>query len=120
MFYIGNAIKHNDKPKIEISVECNDKNKFWEFSINDNGPGIDTRYHEKIFVIFQTLKARDEFESTGIGLAIVKKIIEDVGGNIWVESSPGNGASFKLKIKKNSIDPALITGINTNLSQLIM
>ncbi len=117
---LGNAIKHNDKPSIEISVSCKDKDKFWQFSVTDNGPGIDVRYHEKVFVIFQTLKARDEFESTGIGLAIVKKIIEDAGGKIWIDSAVGKGATFSFTVPKNSIDPALITGVDNNFSQLVL
>ena len=64
------------------------------FCVKDNGPGIDPRYHDKIFEIFQTLQARDEFESTGVGLSLVKKIIEIYGGKIWVDSELGNGSSF--------------------------
>jgi len=80
--------------------------------IKDNGPGIDKRFHEKVFVIFQTLKARDEFESTGIGLSIVKKIVEEAGGSIRIESTPGEGAAFYFTVPKNQIDASLITGKN--------
>jgi signal transduction histidine kinase len=62
--------------------------------VRDNGPGIDSEFHEKIFIIFQTLQARDKVESTGVGLAIVKKIIEEKGGKVWVESEKGKGTSF--------------------------
>jgi len=93
---ISNAVKYCDKPVAEISIGCEDNNEGWIFSVKDNGPGIDPRYHEKVFVIFQTLNRRDEMESTGVGLAIVKKIIEDHGGKIWVESQPGEGADFKF------------------------
>lgn len=65
-----------------------------EFCIADNGPGISSEFHEKIFTIFQTLERRDDVENIGAGLAIGKKIIEDYGGKVWVESSPGNGARF--------------------------
>ncbi len=91
---ISNAIKFNDKKEKIVEVDAEDKKNFWHFKVKDNGPGIDKQFHEKIFVIFQTLNARDEFESTGIGLAIVKRIIEDKGGQIWVESEPGQGATF--------------------------
>jgi signal transduction histidine kinase len=106
---IGNAIKYNDKATPEISISVEEKQNDWEFSIKDNGPGIDPKFHEKIFVIFQTLNRRDEVESTGVGLAIVKKIIEDQGGSIWVESQAGKGADFKFlwpKVKKQK-DAAL-------------
>jgi signal transduction histidine kinase len=93
---ISNAIKYCDKPMAEISIGCESSKEGWVFSVKDNGPGIDPRYHDKIFVIFQTLNRRDEMESTGVGLAIVKKIIEDHGGKIWVESQPGEGSNFKF------------------------
>jgi PAS domain S-box-containing protein len=94
MNIINNAIRYNDKENILIDIGIKDKGMDWEFYIKDNGPGIEPRYHEKIFVIFQTLNARDEVESRGVGLAIVKKLIEDEGGKIWLESDAGIGANF--------------------------
>jgi len=91
---IGNAMKHMDKPSGEIRAQWEDGGAEWRFSVSDNGPGIDAKYHDKIFQIFQTLHPRDEVESTGIGLAIVKKIVEFYGGNIWVESVVGQGSTF--------------------------
>ncbi len=91
---LNNAIKYNDKDSPEVTISVEEQRDHWKFTIRDNGPGIDEQFHEKIFVIFQTLQARDEFESTGVGLAIVKKIIEEMGGQIWVESEKGKGASF--------------------------
>ena len=85
----------------------------WTFSVKDNGPGIDPKFHEKVFVIFQTLNRRDDVESTGVGLAIVKKIVEDEGGKIWIESEPGKGADFKFfwpKVKKVK-EAALIAAV---------
>ena len=93
---IGNAIKYNDKEIKEIKISVNDQPEGWTFSVKDNGPGIESQYHEKIFVIFQTLNRRDDVESTGVGLAIVKKIIEDQGGKIWVESELGKGSDFRF------------------------
>lgn len=67
---------------------------FYEFAVADDGPGIASQYHERIFVIFQTLYPRDTKENTGVGLAVVKKIVETVGGKIHVESEEGQGAIF--------------------------
>ena len=107
---LTNAIKYNDKEKIYIRVDMKESTDKWEFSVEDNGPGIEPQYHEKIFVIFQTLNARDNFESTGVGLAIVKKIIEEEGGTIRVESDKGRGAKFCFtwpKKKQDALEPAL-------------
>jgi PAS domain S-box-containing protein len=91
---IGNAIKYNDKKEGLIQVVCKEYETGYEFSVIDNGPGIPEEFHEKIFVIFQTLQSRDKFESTGIGLTIVRRILEDCGGSISVESSAGQGSKF--------------------------
>jgi signal transduction histidine kinase len=91
---IGNAVKYHDKPQGEIEVLFKDSANYYTFSVGDNGPGIDKNYHEKIFVIFQTLQERDSFESTGVGLAIVKKILDDRKQTIKVISSPGKGSTF--------------------------
>jgi two-component system sensor kinase FixL len=99
---IGNAIKFMDKPQGDIRVGCAYDGAFWRFSVTDNGPGIDPQYHEKIFQIFQTLHPRDEVESTGIGLAIVKKIVEFYGGQIWVESEVGKGSTFWFTLPKEA------------------
>jgi len=86
---LSNAVEYMDKPKGQIRVGCVEQNGFWKFSVADNGPGIDQKYHKKIFKIFQTLSPRDRIDSTGIGLSIVKKIVELNGGVVWVESEPG-------------------------------
>lgn len=99
---IGNAIKYNDKKEINIVISAEEKENDWLISVRDNGPGIDSRFHEKVFVIFQTLNSRDTIESTGVGLAIVKKIVEEEGGSIWVESEPGKGADFRFTWPKES------------------
>ena len=92
-----------DKPKGYIGINCSEDKSFWRFSIRDNGSGIDEKYFDKIFQIFQTLKAKDEMENIGIGLSIVKKIIELYGGKIWVESEPGKGSMFFFTLKKSSV-----------------
>ncbi len=93
---LSNAIKysHRQDGRVEITVE--EMDAFYAFSVSDNGPGIDPEFHEKIFVIFQTLAARDKVESTGVGLTLIKKIIEEQGGAIGVESAEGQGASFRF------------------------
>jgi signal transduction histidine kinase len=83
-----------------VEISCEDKGGQWEFSVADNGPGIDPRYHDKIFKIFQTLQARDKFESTGIGLSIIKKIVEQNNGRIWLESEIGKGTTFFFTLPK--------------------
>lgn len=93
---ISNAIKHNHRPDGRISVSVADLGPMYEFTVADNGPGIAPQFHHKIFVIFQTLTARDKMESTGIGLTVVKKIVETVGGNITLESDEGKGATFRF------------------------
>ncbi|KAA6441041.1 PAS domain S-box protein [Dyadobacter flavalbus] len=98
---ISNGIKYNDKPQIRIKVRWTEQESGLEFSVSDNGPGISPEYFEKIFVIFQTLQSRDEVESTGVGLAIVKKIIDEKGGVIRIESTMTEGTTFFFTWPKN-------------------
>ncbi len=91
---ISNAIKYNNKPEGLIRIKFTESSQFYTFSVTDNGQGIDQEYHDRIFVIFQTLQERDAVESTGVGLAIVKKIVERQGGTIWVDSQPDHGSTF--------------------------
>ena len=93
---VGNAVKYHDKTSGEIRVYCRPKGEFFEFYVEDDGPGIEPAYHEKIFVIFQTLQDRDSFESTGIGLSIVKKILDDRNLTIDIDSQPGLGSTFRF------------------------
>jgi len=97
---ISNAVKYTDKPKARIKIACADEHDFWKFSVEDNGCGIKEQYYDKIFEIFQTLASRDKSESTGIGLSIVKKIVELYGGRVWVTSKPGLGSTFCFTLPK--------------------
>ncbi len=97
---ISNSIKHHPKIDGKIKIFVSDKGQFYEFAVADDGAGIAPQYHDKVFVIFQTLEARDKVENTGIGLAIVKKIVESQGGIIRVDSQEGQGATFYFTWRK--------------------
>lgn len=98
---IDNAIKHHDRPDGSIRVTVNDLGDTVEFFVEDNGPGIDPNYHTRIFELFQTLHPRDKVEGSGMGLAIVKKTVESMGGQISLASSEGQGACFRFSWPKN-------------------
>ncbi|MBU1672179.1 MAG: PAS domain S-box protein [Actinobacteria bacterium] len=97
---IGNAVKFMDRPDGEVTVSYTDEGTAWRLAVADNGPGIDPKYQETIFGIFQTISPRDEVEGTGLGLTLVKKIVEMHGGRVWVESEVGEGATFYFTIPK--------------------
>ncbi len=105
---LSNAIKFMDKPAGRVVVNCAAEGDagdaaglVWHFSVADNGPGIEARHFDKVFQLFQTLAPRDKIEGTGVGLALVKKIIELEGGKIWLESSPGAGATFHFTLPRS-------------------
>jgi signal transduction histidine kinase len=102
---ISNAIKHNNRDRPKIEIFAIDKGECYEFAVADDGPGIAIEHRQRIFDIFQTLKPRDTQENTGIGLAIVKKIVETEGGTITVESELGSGATFRFTWPKQPHNP---------------
>jgi PAS domain S-box-containing protein len=99
---IGNAIKHHNRADGHICIGVKDVGRMYEFAVTDDGPGIAPQYHQKIFVVFPTLAARDKVEGTGIGLSLVKKIVESNGGQIWVESAEGAGTTFRFTWPKHT------------------
>lgn len=97
---VSNSVKYHDKPAGTIKIYHKEHRDHYDFFVEDNGPGIAPAYHEKIFIIFQTLKVRDSFESTGVGLAIVKKILVDRKEKINLVSEPGKGTIFSFTWSK--------------------
>ena len=100
---LSNAVKFMDKPEGKIAIRCEDKGAYWIFSVADNGPGIDVAHHERVFQIFQTLVSDEDQQNTGIGLALVKKIIELHGGRVWIESQLGSGSTFYFTVPKHEV-----------------
>ena len=99
---IGNAIKYHERTDGKVEILVKEQSTQWQFTVVDDGPGIDPAQHERIFGIFQTLKTQNDKKGTGIGLAIVKKIVERQGGSVWLESELGKGSAFSFTWPKLS------------------
>lgn len=99
---IGNAIKYRSDRKLTIRIFAEETPDSWVIAVEDNGIGIDSRFYEKIFRIFQRLHLQEQYSGNGIGLAVVKKIIERYQGKIWVDSEPGKGTCFRFSIPKTN------------------
>lgn len=100
---ISNSIKYNEQEHPTIHISAEKKVNDWVFKVEDNGIGIDSQHGDRVFKIFQRLHGRDEYEGTGIGLAIVKRIIEQHGGMIWYDSKPGEGSIFYFSIPQGDV-----------------
>lgn len=93
---ISNAIKYHDRPNGKIDILAIEREHSWQFTVIDDGPGIAPEHHQKIFGIFQTLAGQEDNKGTGVGLAIVKKIVESRGGSVWLDSDLGKGSAFSF------------------------
>lgn len=97
---VSNAIKYNDKDRVEISIGGTEKDEFYEFYVKDNGPGIEAADNERIFRLFEKVDNQANGTGTGVGLNILKLLVESQGGKIWVESVPGEGSCFYFQWRK--------------------
>ena len=96
---IANAVKYRAEARSPmVTVTATRCGPFWDLAVADNGIGIDSQYFDRVFLIFQRLHKRGDYEGTGIGLAICKKIAEHHGGRIWLESTPGEGSAFHVTL----------------------
>jgi light-regulated signal transduction histidine kinase (bacteriophytochrome) len=97
---LSNSLKYrgSQTPRIQVHAKPESAGGFWRFSFSDNGIGIDPRYHQQVFALFRRLHSSAQYEGSGIGLAICRKIVERYGGRIWVESQTGNGATFHFTL----------------------
>ena len=95
---LGNALKFRGEAPPKVRVDACRDGDCWRFSVSDNGIGIDSKFREQIFDVFRRLHTHQQYGGTGIGLAICKKIVDRHGGRIWVESEPGQGATFHFTL----------------------
>jgi len=120
---IDNGLKFNESETPRVEVRCDEREKDNLFAVRDNGVGIEEQYLCRIFNLFERLHAKEEYEGTGAGLAICKRIVENLGGRIWVESTPGEGSTFLFTIPKKGLayegkeDGRNITAISDTLSR---
>jgi len=101
---LNNAFKHHDKSEGKIIISCDEDDSFYTFMVKDDGPGISSDHYEQIFKMFKTLKSRDEVEGSGMGLALIKKIVEHYHGRIYVESTLTKGSAFYFTWPKTILD----------------
>ena len=97
---IGNAIKYRSEEAPKIQIKAKEADEFWEFSVADNGIGVKKEFRDRVFQIFQRLHSKTEYSGTGIGLAICKRVIDQLGGRIWIDSNSANGCTFCFTVPK--------------------
>jgi signal transduction histidine kinase len=97
---LSNACKYNGSDSGRVEIDCREVPGFWQLSVTDDGPGIPQRYHEQVFLMFRTLQSRDKIESTGIGLPIVKKIVEEAGGQVFIDPAYQEGTRVVFTIRR--------------------
>ena len=102
---VGNAVKYRGRNRPEIWVTAEPQDEHWRISVRDNGIGLDTRFADKIFAPFQRLHSREDYQGTGIGLAIVRQAVERMDGQVWVDSKPGEGATFSFTLPRTPRTP---------------
>jgi light-regulated signal transduction histidine kinase (bacteriophytochrome) len=112
---LSNAVDYTNKPDGQITVSCEEEGDYWKFSVADNGSGIEEKYFDRIFQMFQTLSVERRYKSTGAGLAIVRRVVEMYGGRIWVESTPGQGSTFFFTLQKQEMGAANGKKLEANL-----
>ena len=102
---VGNALKFRGDaaPVVSITARASDNRRHWQVSVADNGIGIPPEHHQRVFEVFQRLHGRERYPGTGIGLAICRKIVEQHGGRIWIESTPGSGATFHFTLSVDGV-----------------
>ncbi|WP_309569583.1 ATP-binding protein [Deinococcus sp.] len=109
---IGNALKfraENRDPVVQVSAARDQQE--WVFTVQDNGIGIEAQYHQRIFGVFQRLHGMDEYEGSGIGLAVTRTAVEQLGGRLWLDSEPGHGSTFRFSVPDAGSGSAIITGV---------
>ena len=99
--FINNGLKFNKSDKPRVEANCEEREKDYLFKVKDNGTGIKEKYPANLFNLFERLQSQSEYEGTGAGLAICKKIVEELGGALWVESKTGEGSTFCFTIPRN-------------------
>lgn len=117
---LDNAITFMDKPEGKVTISWSEDDRYWQFAITDNGRGIEQKYYARIFQIFQTLQRRDEHESSGIGLALVKKVVELHDGKVWVESIAGQGSTFFFTLLKMEDSPMKSHTHDKNIDEFVL
>ena len=109
---LSNAVKHHDKKQGEIELTLEDEAAYYKFTVSDDGPGIPEEFHERVFQMFQTLQSRDKIDGSGLGMSIIKKLVEWQGGKVWIKVKEGRGTSICVLWPKTSVSQHAVDVIN--------